>query len=115
MELKTTLTEALEATSRLQAVLDREDVALYGETLESRRQALDRFEQAHRNADPGEAAACRALLRELIEADRALQETCAQRLSRLTAEFRGMATSGPAPLRSDFHAPSRQACVNRKA
>lgn len=115
MNLANAISQAIQCTTRLHEAMGNEDVDHWKELLESRGQAMAQFESCHRNASAEEMNRCSPLLRELIEADQALQNKCNGNLDRLTAEFRENASSGPHSTSSGYNAPAQQACVNRKA
>ena len=115
MNLANALSHAIACTTRLHDAMANEDMSRWEEFLESRGQAMAQFETCHRNAGAGERNQCSPLLRELVEADQALQKTCNGNLEQLTSEFRENASSGPRSMSSGYNAPAQQACVNRKA
>ena len=115
MNLQESTQKAMDFTRRLEAALALNDLDLCREILELRGGAMAAFELSHRQAGPGEAHACREQIRELVEADRKLQEKVGSILAETARDFRTNLVSTPAKPVQGYQNGPAQACIDRKA
>lgn len=114
MTLTSTLHEALELTRRLEAALEAGDLEACRELLALRATAMADFESAHRQAGERQLVETAVLVRNLVEADRELQERNRQLLAENARLLQDSRMSTPTPGHA-YNTSEPPSCVDRKA
>ena len=115
MNLKKSISDAMDLTSRLQAALKLDDMELCQDILQIRAGAMATFESWHRTSSKEEIASCHSMIKELAEADQILQKKFKSALDESAGELRQLVSSGCTSPTSAYNTNISQACVDRRA
>ena len=92
-----------------------DNMELCQDLLELRGTAMATFEACHSKSSPDQIAQCRVLIKELVEADRTLQDNFKKARDVSADDLRQLVTSGASAPTSAYNTNSSPACVDRKA
>lgn len=114
MNLLQTIKTASELTVLLKANLETDDQRAWEEILGRRAEAMERLDEAHRNASAEERFSCREQLLDLKREDELLREKSDYVLGMLALEIRE-SMGRPSYAGAGSGAEGCQACLDRKA